>query len=167
MTFLLYILPIIFLIRIFNHYYSKNLTLRAENDVRVLRNKLRISAIESNRLVQHPAFVQVDYIIARSEKAIKAINLWVLLYEVIFKKTTSKKERVDFDKMLDLKGDVELKSFYDSYSDIAFKYIVSKNIFSLLIALAAMKTTKHLSMKLQRLFVRTKDNFRSHLIPQY
>jgi hypothetical protein len=166
MSILLYILPILFIVRIFNHYRSKNLDLKAENDVRALRNKLRWSAIEGKKIKKHPGFIHVDYVIARSEPEIKRINIWVIFYEVAFKKRRNKQLERNYSTGTYFSDNLELKQFYNDYADITLRYLIRRSLFTLFILAITMKITKNVSSRVTRFIANTKQNLRLYLLQQ-
>ena len=167
LTVFYYILPILILIRIINGNRLRILDLKAENEVLALRNKLRLSAIENDRLIKHPVYVQIDYLIAESEKEIKRMNVWVLIYEVATKKRFQAEPGWDnIDERLQLKGDKDLKNFFEDYLSLHFKYLLRKDLFTYALTLIAMQTRINLSYKIKKLVANLKKDFTSHFTLQ-
>jgi hypothetical protein len=153
LSIVIYIVPIIVLFWRFERYRIKNLDLKIQNDMRKLRNRLRMSAINGSKITKDKGYQDIDYVIVRSEKKIQDFNIWVILYEnFVAKKNHEKKQKIMFG------GNEDLRSFYNEYRDIAVKYIIHKNVVFLLLYHIAKLLAKRLYSKMTRLIVDVRND---------
>ena len=157
MLWVIYILGILCLVRLAESYRKKNLTLICENQLRALRNQLRLQAIDNPKIANHPSFSTIDAYIAQTEPVLNRVNLWIILYEVFVIKRKSDRKPIDF------KGNSDLKKFYDDYINLYLGYLLRKNIFVLALSLITVNTTKKVSTGINLWLEGTKNKIRDYL----
>lgn len=159
MSTLFYILPILLVIRIFNNYRVKNLTLETQNKVNELRNELYISAIDGRVPKKHPAFLHIDDMIEFSIPVIERVNIWVYFYKAIFYKNKIVKSS-ELETELSFSNVQPIKHFFERYANESVKYLGKKNLFSLILAFIVVHISKHLSKKMYSWVASIKANLK-------
>ena len=166
-TLIYYLIPLLIMIRSINGNRVKNLDLKAENEVLALRNKLRCSAIVNYSLNKHPVYIQIDDLIAGSEKQFKNMGVWVLIYETATKRLLQPEpDSNSIDQTMQLKGDKDLKVFFEEYLSIRFNYLLKKDLFLFALTLIVRQTRINLSNKINKLIANIKKDFTNHLSVQ-
>lgn len=163
MQFLIYILPLLLVIRLINQYRVRVETLKTQNKLHSLRHELIIEYSKGQLAVGKDKIAQLNNTIIDTEIVLPRLNMWPIIYSWKITKPELRNERVSaFKKGLEVSPG--LSKFYTKYAEISTRYLINKSMFSLISMGILYLGAKFVSKRFARLLVRTQDNIKYNLL---
>lgn len=163
MNWIILILPILLLIRLFNKYRVNLSTLKTQNKLNLLRGELIINYSEKKFNCDKQGVIGLHNLIVGTEMFIPKMNIWVIGYTVVFRNRNISNRQAFDSSCLNCP---EFKRIYTQYSEISTKYLFHKSIFSLLALSMMYFPAKHISKRCVKWILSFKEKVRYSIISQ-
>lgn len=164
MYWIIYVLSVLLLIRMANHYRVKLATLKTQNKLTSLKHELTLSYIDGKMKCDKDGAIRLNNLIVVTEGMIPKMNIWTLIYTAVFKKN------IDTRSFFDAKSHEHCPEFsriYGKYTAISTKFLLNKSIFSLVTMSLGLYFAKHISRKCVEWIVQLNARVRNNFISQY
>lgn len=133
-----YIVPIVIVYIILKAFWVEYVTLKAKYKFYSLRDKLRMMAITKEVDEDDKMFDYLDISISKTINELPNLNVWVVIYYYFIHRKDTNFLKFQSDIGIHLRANPKFKEVYDSYTENAVLFSLSKSVVSVLFVSAVI-----------------------------